>query len=652
MDVHPPLAKLLITGAAYLSGFDGKYDFKEIGKDYVSFGVPYVAMRLLPAMLGIALVPLAFLTLRVIGCRTTTAILGSSFIIFENGLITQSRHVLLDSPLLFFTALTTFGWVMFAREGRRPFTVSWWTWLSLTGASLGAVASCKWVGLFTIATIGLCTLRQFWDLLGDLKVTPRLFIRHLVARILGLIVLPCLVYLITFAIHFAILTNSGDGDGFMSAEFQHTLRGHEMADTFADVALGSRIVLKHQNTQGGYLHSHLHAYPGGSKQQQITLYPHRDENNDWIVLNQTDSIDYETTSPIYVENGMTIRLIHNITQKRLHSHDVRPPITEVDYQNEVTAYGFEGFDGDANDFFQVEIENGDRSDGESSKRIKTLRTKFRLRHTMTGCYLFSHKVKLPEWGFEQQEVTCIKGGTKPNAMWYVESNDHPMLGEKDEKVNYKKPGFFAKFWELQGVMWTTNAGLTDRHAYDSRPSSWPFLSRGINFWVKDHRQIYLLGNPFIWYVATGGLVLYAIAQALLILRSKRGYKDNNQTIQLYDSISGFFALGWAMHYLPFFLMHRQLFLHHYFPAFYFAILQFSSVFDLATIRLSPRTRLQVAGVIILCSIYSYSLLSPLAYGNKWTRKECERARLVSSWDFDCNAFYEKVSTKKTCREGD
>ena len=24
---------------------------------------------------------------------------------------------------------------------------------------------------------------------------------------------------------------------------------------------------------------------------------------------------------------------------------------------------------------------------------------------MTGCYLFSHKVKLPEWGFEQQEVS-------------------------------------------------------------------------------------------------------------------------------------------------------------------------------------------------------------------------------------------------------
>lgn len=28
-------------------------------------------------------------------------------------------------------------------------------------------------------------------------------------------------------------------------------------------------------------------------------------------------------------------------------------------------------------------------------------------------------------------------------------------------------------------MWTTNAGLTDRHTYDSRPDAWPRLRRGI-----------------------------------------------------------------------------------------------------------------------------------------------------------------------------
>ena len=53
------------------------------------------------------------------------------------------------------------------------------------------------------------------------------------------------------------------------------------------------------------------------------------------------------------------------------------------------------------------------------------------------------------------------------------------VGKEAEKVNYKLPGFFGKFFELQKVMWITNAGLTDRHTYDSRPSAWPRLRRGI-----------------------------------------------------------------------------------------------------------------------------------------------------------------------------
>jgi len=32
VDVHPPLAKLLITLAAFIFGYDGNFDFKDIGK--------------------------------------------------------------------------------------------------------------------------------------------------------------------------------------------------------------------------------------------------------------------------------------------------------------------------------------------------------------------------------------------------------------------------------------------------------------------------------------------------------------------------------------------------------------------------------------------------------------------------------------------
>jgi dolichyl-phosphate-mannose-protein mannosyltransferase len=75
MDVHPPLAKLLLTLAGWLAGFD-------IGKDYLEPGVPYVAMRMLPAICGILLVPTMFLTLKAAGCRTLTAAMGAGLIIF------------------------------------------------------------------------------------------------------------------------------------------------------------------------------------------------------------------------------------------------------------------------------------------------------------------------------------------------------------------------------------------------------------------------------------------------------------------------------------------------------------------------------------------------------------------------------------------
>jgi dolichyl-phosphate-mannose-protein mannosyltransferase len=101
-------------------------------------------------------------------------------------------------------------------------------------------------------------------------------------------------------------------------------------------------------------------------------------------------------------------LEHKITEKRLHSHDVRPPISEVEWQNEVSGYGFPGFEGDANDYFRVEIVKSESKKGVARERVRyfvpttpttadcsAIDTKFRLVHYMSGCALFSHKVKVP-----------------------------------------------------------------------------------------------------------------------------------------------------------------------------------------------------------------------------------------------------------------
>jgi dolichyl-phosphate-mannose-protein mannosyltransferase len=92
-------------------------------------------------------------------------------------------------------------------------------------------------------------------------------------------------------------------------------------------------------------------------------------------------------------------------------------------------------------------------------------------------------------------------------------------------------------------------------------------------------------------------------------------------------------MGWALHYAPFFLMGRQLFLHHYLPALYFAILLFCAIFDAATGNLRPRVRLQVAAVLVILAIWTFAHFSPLVYGSTWTKPQCNNAKWLKTWDF-------------------
>ena len=46
-----------------------------------------------------------------------------------------------------------------------------------------------------------------------------------------------------------------------------------------------------------------------------------------------------------------------------------------------------------------------------------------------------------------------------------------------------------------------------------------------NFWVKDHSQIYLLGNPTVWWLSSLAVFAYAAVRGILILRQQRGFRD-------------------------------------------------------------------------------------------------------------------------------
>ena len=80
-DLHPPLARLLVTFSAWVGGFDGVFRFYDIGADYYKNHVPYVTMRAFNAMAG-AVVPLiAFMTLRAVGVSVLSSVVASSVIV-------------------------------------------------------------------------------------------------------------------------------------------------------------------------------------------------------------------------------------------------------------------------------------------------------------------------------------------------------------------------------------------------------------------------------------------------------------------------------------------------------------------------------------------------------------------------------------------
>lgn len=410
---------MLVGLSGYLAGYNGSFEFKS-GEHYPP-ELNYTFMRQFNALFGAVCTPLAYYTARELRLSRPTVWLVTLMVLCENSYATISRFILLDSMLLCFTFTTVLCWARFHRLQHQSFSMEWFTWLFLTGISIGCVCSVKLVGLFCTALVGLYTAEDLWHKFGDLKMPKVVLGAHLAARVVGLIVLPILVYMFSFWIHFLVLENSGPGDAQMSSLFQANLRGTEVGkDSPLEIAYGSKATLKNMGYGGGLLHSHVQTYPEGSTQQQITCYHHKDANNDWFFYPNRNEPEFDPQGPLqYVADRSVIRLLHAQTGRNLHSHQVSAPVTKADH--EVSCYGNVTI-GDEKDHWTVEVVSDAASSDRS--RIRTLTTAFRLRHTSLGCYLRAGNVNLPQWGFKQIETTCVKENNPRDkyTQWNVEAH--------------------------------------------------------------------------------------------------------------------------------------------------------------------------------------------------------------------------------------
>ncbi|KAL2066513.1 hypothetical protein VTL71DRAFT_2584 [Oculimacula yallundae] len=572
-DVHPPLGKLLFALMGWFVGYDGHFHFENIGDSYIDNKVPYVAFRAMPAFLGALTVPVVFDIMWESGYTLPACILSAGLVLFDNAHIGQTRLILLDAGLIFAMACSLLCYVKFYKLRHEPFGRKWWKWLLLTGFSLSCIMSIKYIGTFSFVTIGTAVAIDLWDLLDSKRRQGALslpeFGKHFVARAFALIVAPFFFYLFWFQVHFAILTRSGPGDDFMSPEFQETLSDNVMLANAVTINYYDNIQIKHKETSG-FLHSHPDKYPlryddgrVSSQGQQVTGYPFADANNHWQILPLTT--DEVLGKP--VRNNELVRLRHVVTNSMLLSHDVASPYYPTN--QEFTCVPMEDALGDRfNDtLFEIRIENG-----KANQEFKSLSGQFKLIHNPSKVAMWTHTSPLPDWAYKQQEINGNKNLAQSSNVWFVDEipslpADSERLVKTERKV--KSVPFLKKWFELQRAMFYHNNALTSSHPYASEPFVWPFLLRGVSFWTHNdtRQQIYFLGNPLGWWLASSLLAVYVgiIAADQLSLRRGVDALDTRTRSRLYNS-TGFFFIAWATHYLPFYVMGRQLFLHHYLPA--------------------------------------------------------------------------------------
>lgn len=417
---------------------------------------------------------------------------------------------------------------------------------------------------------------------------------------------------------------------------------------------GDNITLLHKNLKV-YLHSHTARYPLryddgriSTQGQQVTGYPFKDANNYWRI-HPSGPLDEEERP---VKNGDIIRLEHLGTSSFLMTHDVASP--SMPTNEEITTVPVNDTSKHKMTLFKLELEN-QSADTAWESHVHLVK----ILHVETPVAIWTHRKPLPDWGFNQNEVNGNKKLGDSGSLWSVDD----IMGV-NHTTTEKPPthrNFFLKFLELQRQMLAKNSQISSDHPFATRPWQWPFTHRGCSYWTRDatKEQIYLLGNPAGYWTGTVVAILFLAYLAADQLFLRRGVDTLSPRFRRRVYNSGLFLLvGYILHYLPFFPMGRQLFLHHYLPALIFKYLLLGAAFQftffptvnpsfavLGTAPIPPKLRpskpirtslltLIAAASLMAMQLASFGYFAPLTYGSSLAGPgQVYHRKWLPSWDF-------------------
>lgn len=245
-DSHPPLGKQLIAALAHFANYDGKFKFDKIGSSY-NDSVPLFALRFLPALFGSLTIPTVYHLMLEVGLTQGASLVAALLFLFDNALLTQSRFILVDSILLFFSLFGLLSVLKLKKYLTKPFSVFWVIWITLASCFLTCALCVKYAGFYTCLLGVAIILNEFWKILKSPKFSDMfLCLNFFVQLIFGLTVASA-VYLGVFYVHLNVLYKAGPHDSIMTSAFQASLEGGLASITRGQpllVAHGSQVTLR------------------------------------------------------------------------------------------------------------------------------------------------------------------------------------------------------------------------------------------------------------------------------------------------------------------------------------------------------------------------------------------------------------------------
>jgi len=199
--------------------------------------------------------------------------------------------------------------------------------------------------------------------------------------------------------------------------------------------------------------------------------------------------------------------------------------------------------------------------------------------------------------------------------------------------SYKSP-FIRDFLHLNVAL------IPDPDKQDDLAShfwQWPILNVGLRMcgWDDHIVKYFLLGNPLVYWSSAASLAVFGLLVLWYLIRWQRGYDELKPGDIDQIHYSGLYPVaGWFLHYLPFVAMARVTYVHHYYPALYFAILTAGFVIDWFTRPLARKDKRVEWGVYFLWYagvIGMFVLFRAITFGMEGNNRQWSHLKWFSTW---------------------